>query len=78
MDVSLLPIGEPTAPTRPSSSAHRAGVNLIGEHTDYNDVFLPLAIDRDTVIAAGPSLDGGVNSVASDYADGRPSTIQTV
>jgi galactokinase len=28
-------------------------VNLIGEHTDYNDGFvLPLAIDRGTVVAA--------------------------
>lgn len=31
-------------------------VNLIGEHVDYNDGFvLPCAIDRETIIAAGPS-----------------------
>lgn len=31
-------------------------VNLIGEHTDYNDGFvLPMAIDRYTVVAAAPS-----------------------
>lgn len=31
-------------------------VNLIGEHTDYNDGFvLPMAIERATVIAAAPS-----------------------
>jgi galactokinase len=31
-------------------------VNLIGEHTDYNDGFvLPMAIDRYAVLAAGPS-----------------------
>lgn len=33
-------------------------VNLIGEHTDYNDGFvLPLAIDRDTIVAAAPRDD---------------------
>ncbi|HET6510730.1 MAG TPA: galactokinase family protein, partial [Candidatus Kapabacteria bacterium] len=33
-------------------------VNLIGEHTDYNDGFvMPVAIDRDTVIAAAPRRD---------------------
>src|SRR5512143_120035 len=33
-------------------------VNVIGEHTDYNDGFvLPMAIDRYTVIAAAPSAD---------------------
>lgn len=33
-------------------------VNLIGEHTDYNDGFvLPVAIDREMVIAATPKAD---------------------
>ncbi|HYG34892.1 MAG TPA: galactokinase [Clostridia bacterium] len=35
-------------------------VNVIGEHTDYNDGFVfPMAIDRYTVIAAAPSTEGG-------------------
>jgi galactokinase len=34
-------------------------VNVIGEHTDYNDGFVfPMAIDRYTVIAAAPSVGG--------------------
>ena len=34
-------------------------VNVIGEHTDYNDGFvLPMAIDRYTVVAAAPAADG--------------------
>ena len=33
-------------------------VNVIGEHTDYNDGFvLPMAIDRYTVIAAAPAAE---------------------
>jgi galactokinase len=33
-------------------------VNLIGEHTDYNDGFvLPMAIDRGTTVAAAPRQD---------------------
>ncbi len=35
-------------------------VNVIGEHTDYNDGFvLPMAIDRYTVVAAAPSAAAG-------------------
>ncbi|NLK08416.1 MAG: galactokinase [Firmicutes bacterium] len=42
-------------------------VNLIGEHTDYNDGFvLPVAIDRDIIMAARPRDDGQVNAYAAD------------
>lgn len=44
-------------------------VNLIGEHTDYNDGFvLPLAIDRGTVVAARRS-GSEVVVLAADYGD---------
>ncbi len=45
-------------------------VNLIGEHTDYNDGFvLPCAINYDTVIAAGHRADGQMSVVAADYRE---------
>lgn len=44
-------------------------VNLIGEHTDYNEGFvLPFAIDRRTVVAVG-ARDDRVVRVASTIAD---------
>ena len=44
-------------------------VNLIGEHTDYNDGFvLPCAIDYHTVVSGSPRNDGRVRAVAVDYA----------
>jgi galactokinase len=37
-------------------------VNVIGEHTDYNDGFvLPMAIERYTVIAAAPNSNSKIN-----------------
>ena len=42
-------------------------VNLIGEHTDYNDGFvLPCAISKQTMVAVRPRDDGMINIVAGD------------
>jgi galactokinase len=47
-------------------------VNLIGEHTDYNDGFvLPLAIDRAVWIALAPRDDRRVAVVSVDYDQQR-------
>lgn len=43
-------------------------VNLIGEHTDYNDGFvLPCAINYQTVVAASPRQDNIIRVIAADY-----------
>ena len=47
-------------------------VNLIGEHTDYNDGFvLPCAIDYQTVVAAATRSDSLVRVIAVDYDNAR-------
>ena len=55
--------------TAPALSVQAPGrVNLIGEHTDYNDGFvLPCAIDYQTVISGAPRDDQRVHVVAADY-----------
>jgi galactokinase len=48
-------------------------VNLIGEHTDYNDGFvLPVAIDRSVVVAAARRDDGILQSWSTGDRAGRP------
>jgi len=47
-------------------------VNLIGEHTDYNDGFVfPLAIDRAAWIALRPRADATVCAISLDMEDRR-------
>jgi galactokinase len=46
-------------------------VNLIGEHTDYNDGYvLPVAIDRSVLVAAAPRDDRQVVIHALDFGEG--------
>ncbi len=54
---------------RPSFVVRAPGrVNIIGEHTDYNDGFvLPMAIDRFVWISASPRDDGEVRLYSSDF-----------
>ncbi|MCS6963276.1 galactokinase [Thermoflexus sp.] len=58
--------GEP-----PSLRARAPGrVNLIGEHTDYNDGFvLPIAIDRAVWVAARPRPDRQAYLIAADFGE---------
>ncbi|MFT6926859.1 MAG: galactokinase [Psychromonas sp.] len=45
-------------------------VNLIGEHTDYNDGFvLPCAINYQTMVAAAPRNDNIVRVISADYGN---------
>lgn len=45
-------------------------VNLIGEHTDYNDGFvLPMAIDQRTFVVAAPREDRVIRAVSADEPD---------
>lgn len=54
-------------------------VNLIGEHTDYNDGFvLPAAIDRATYIAAAPRSDRRVRVFAADLNESEEFAIDHI
>ena len=51
-------------------------VNLIGEHTDYNDGFvLPAALPLGTVVALAPRVDALVRCVAPDVS-AEPETLR--
>ncbi len=51
-------------------------VNLIGEHTDYNDGFvLPLAIDRGVWIALAARADGEVRVYSTDFDESARFTL---
>jgi galactokinase len=57
--------------TRPTAAGVAPGrVNLIGEHTDYNDGFvLPMAIERRTVVVAAPNSSGQCRIVAGSFGN---------
>ena len=56
---------------QPAHIAYAPGrVNVLGEHTDYNDGFvLPCAIGAGTYVAVGPRSDGRIVTIAADFGD---------
>lgn len=64
--------GEPELITRSPGR-----INLIGEHTDYNNGFvLPAAIDKAAYIAIGKRSDGAIHLYAQDMNEGYQTTLQ--
>ncbi|HVG15877.1 MAG TPA: galactokinase, partial [Chitinophagaceae bacterium] len=54
-------------------------VNIIGEHTDYNEGFvLPAAIDKAIYIAINKREDEEIHLYAKDYEDAFQSSLSTV
>jgi galactokinase len=52
-------------------------VNLIGEHTDYNEGFvLPAAVDKALVLALSPRSDGTCELVASDLKESHQADLK--
>jgi galactokinase len=62
--------GEPTVYRAPGR------VNLIGEHTDYNDGYvLPTPIDRHVYVAAKPRTDDRFRVYAADFRQSKEFTV---
>ena len=59
----------------PAHIAYAPGrVNVLGEHTDYNDGFvLPCAIGEGTYAAVGSREDGRIVAIAADFGDAMDS-----
>src|SRR6187431_1787939 len=56
--------------SKPAIAAAPGRVNLIGEHTDYNDGFvLPMAIERAVVVAAAARADRRVRVLSLDVEE---------
>jgi galactokinase len=60
-------------------SAAPGRINLIGEHTDYNDGFvLPMAIDRHVIVAFAPREDRVLRAHAVEFGETREVSLETL
>jgi galactokinase len=63
----------------PSVAVAPGRVNLIGEHTDYNDGFvLPIAIDRHVAVAFAPRRDRVLRAHTSEFGETRELSLDAL
>src|SRR5690606_2789055 len=71
--------GPPAGPGDTVIARAPGRVNLIGEHTDYNDGFVfPMAIDREVVIAGRKRGDGLVRLYSLEYGQLSEFSLQQI
>ena len=64
---------------RPRVAAAPGRINLIGEHTDYNDGFvLPMAIDRHIAVAFAPRADRVLRAHAVEPGETRELSLESL
>ena len=64
---------------KPAIAAAPGRVNLIGEHTDYNDGFvLPMAIDRHVVVAFAPRPDRLLRACSLEFGETREISLDAL
>src|SRR5262245_47487534 len=67
------------AAAKPHIAVAPGRVNLIGEHTDYNDGFvLPMAIDRHVAVAFAPRSDGVVRAYSAHAGQTRELSLDAL
>jgi len=65
--------------SKPAIAAAPGRVNLIGEHTDYNDGFvLPMAIDRHVVVAFAPRSDRLLRASSLEFGERREISLDAL
>ena len=79
MDTGIAVFHERFGQDHPRCRVARAPgrVNLIGEHTDYNDGFvLPVAIDRYVTIVFAPRVDSILRGYSIDFDEERAASLE--
>ncbi len=79
MVTKIKSIFEKTFATQPAIFHSPGRINILGEHTDYNEGFvLPAAIDKNMYVAISQRSDNEVHLFAADFNESFTTNIETI